>query len=468
MQAGFMSDINLKLRALPQLDAVLGCETGKLVLARFQRQVVLAEARLLMAELREGLLNGKEPGSTSEEDVARLLQARLEHLVRPAVIPVVNATGILLHTNLGRAVLTESARNAIAGIAGCYSNLEFELETGRRGKRDYKLARQLAALCGCEDATVVNNCAAAVMIALNTMAAGREVITSRGELVEIGGSYRVPDVIPAAGCRLLEVGTTNRTRIRDYETAINDNSGLLLKTHASNYRIRGFTEEASITELVELGKQHKLPVLVDLGSGYIRHGSSVVLDEPELLDTMAAGPDIVCISGDKLLGGPQAGIILGSRDWIARIRRNPLWRVLRLDKLCIAALSATVSEYFLNNPLGSSTVLGTQLEQGVQDFNACAGKLRDGLKKLQPEWTFEIVNGTGSVGGGTLPDQDFESRVVSIVPAGMTADQLDAALRQASLPVIGFVSQGRLMLNVASILDGEVPKILRTFEELHD
>lgn len=468
MQAGFMNEINQKLRELPHVDAVLSCEAGKSILARFQRQLVVAQARLLIAEIREALLRDKYEAETTEQAVALLLLERLENLARPAVLPVVNATGILLHTNLGRAVLTEAAQAAIAGIAGCYSNLEFELETGKRGRRDYRLSQQLAALCGCEDATVVNNCAAAVMIALNTMAAGHEVITSRGELVEIGGSYRVPDVIPAAGCQLREVGTTNRTRIRDYENAISDNSGLLLKTHASNYRIRGFTEEASIAELVELGRQHDLPVLVDLGSGYIRHGGGVLLDEPELLDTMQAGPDIVCISGDKLLGGPQAGIILGSREWIAQIRLNPLWRVLRLDKLCITALSATISEYFRHNGEGSCTTLGTQLETSIEELTACAQGLCDALGKLRPDWQLDVVNGNGSVGGGSLPDQDFESRVVAITPNDMTAEQLDALLRRASLPVIGYVSQGRLMLNVASLLAGDSAKIIRTFEELND
>ena len=463
-----MNDLNLKLRELPHLDAVLSCEAGIGLLGRFQRQFVVNQARLLIDEIRSGLLKGSFVGSTDENSVALLLKLRIEDIVQPAVIPVVNATGILLHTNLGRAVMTRDTCEALAGIAGCYSNLEFNLATGKRGKRDERLAQQLAALCGCEDATLVNNCAAAVMIALNTMAAGQEVITSRGELVEIGGSYRVPDVIPAAGCQLREVGTTNRTRIGDYEAAITGNTGLLLKTHASNYRIRGFTEETSIADLVELGRQYDLPVLVDLGSGYIRQSSPIMLDEPELLDILQAGPDIVCISGDKLLGGPQAGIILGRREWIARIRRNALWRVLRLDKLCITALSATIAGHLCNSGRGSSTVLGSQLAAGIDDLHARATQLADALHLIRPGWQIDVASGLSSVGGGSLPDQEFESRVVALTPDNYSAEQLEAKLRSAAVPVIGYVSQGRLLLNVASLLDGDIDLITRAFVRLND
>ncbi|MEZ5338830.1 MAG: L-seryl-tRNA(Sec) selenium transferase [bacterium] len=461
-----MNDVNLRLRELPHLEAVLSSPEGAQLLASYQRSVVVNQARALIGEIRQALLEGRYAGETDEHTVARLLSVRLSELCAPAVRAVINATGILLHTNLGRAALTNETCRAISEAAAGYSSLEFDLETGKRGKRDRQLARQLCALFGCEDATVVNNCAAAVMIALNTMARGQEVITSRGELVEIGGSYRVPDVIPAAGCRLREVGTTNRTRIKDYENAVCESSGLLLKTHASNYRIRGFTEEASVAELVELGSRSALPVLVDLGSGYVRQQGLGELDEPEVLQCLADGADIVCISGDKLLGGPQAGIILGSRDWVERIRRNALWRVLRLDKLGIAALGAIVTQYLRNSGQGPVSILATQLSRDAEDLNLLAADLRARLAAQRPDWTFEIGKGTASVGGGTLPDQEFPSQVVSVEAPHLSAEQIDAKLRAASLPVIGYVSQGRLLLNVASLLEGDNERIAAVFGEL--
>ncbi|MCB1185630.1 L-seryl-tRNA(Sec) selenium transferase [bacterium] len=461
-----MNDVNRRLRELPHLEAVLSSATGIQLQQQYQRTVVVGQARELISEIRGGLLAGSYAGPTDEQSVAAMLKHRLERLCAPAVKPVVNATGILLHTNLGRAPFTVQTQRAITEVANGYSSLEFDLDTGKRGKRDKQLARQLAALFGCEDATVVNNCAAAMMIALNTMAREREVITSRGELVEIGGSYRVPDVIPASGCRLREVGTTNRTRAADYEKAITEYTGLILKTHASNYRIRGFTEEASVAELVEIGSRYAVPVLVDLGSGYLRQQGLGKLDEPEVQETLAAGPDIVCISGDKLLGGPQAGILLGSREWIDRIRKNALWRVLRLDKLCIAALSSTITQYLQNSSQSAVSLLATQLDRKLEDLEALAGALAAGIRQARPTWSIEVVAGTASVGGGSLPDQDYESRAVAIVPDDRSAEVLEAELRHVSTPVIGYVSQGRLLLDVASLLEGDSDSILAMFGEL--
>lgn len=461
-----MEDKNRRLREIPHLDAVLSCSTGRDLQRKYHRRVVVSEARALINSIRAGLLDGSYSGQTDERTVAELLAGRLDGLNAPAVVPVINATGILLHTNLGRAVLGEAARKAVNEVARGYSSLEFDLETGRRGKRDKLLSRQICALTGAEDATVVNNCAAAVMIALNTMASEREVITSRGELVEIGGSYRVPDVIPASGCRLVEVGTTNRTRIGDYEQAISEHSGLLLKTHASNYRVRGFTEETTVNELVELGSRYAIPVMVDLGSGYIRNQGMPELDEPELLDCVEAGADIVCISGDKLLGGPQCGIILGRSEWVARIRKNPLWRVLRLDKLCIAALSATLSEYICNHDAEPVSSLSMQLAQDESVLLQQAQDLRDRLAKRKPDWSFEVCEAVGSVGGGSLPDQDFLSHAVAITASGLSAEELEAGLRDCSVPVIGYVMQGRLLLNVASLLAGEDDTVAEMIGEI--
>ncbi len=462
-----MNEVNRRLRELPHLEAVLQSDTGRQLLEDYHRPVVLGQARLLIESLRSSLLDDSHKGPTDAESVALLLERKLMALSRPAVQRVINATGILLHTNLGRSVLNQETRAAVLEISRGYSSLEFDLESGKRGKRDKLLARQLSALTGCEDATLVNNCAAAVMITLNTMAQGREVITSRGELVEIGGSYRVPDVIPASGCQLREVGTTNRTRLDDYENAINDNSGLLLKTHASNYRVRGFTEETTISELVTLGKRHSLPVMVDLGSGYFGKQGLPVLDEPELLQCLAEGPDIVCISGDKLLGGPQAGLILGSREWIGRIRANPLWRILRLDKLLIGALSSVASQYIRNAANSPISILAQQLSLTEDELKHNAEALRKLLQAARTDWQFTVAEGTATVGGGTLPDQDFRSSVVAVEAAQLSAEHLEAQLRHASVPVIGYVSAGRLLLNVASLLDGEAEEIAAIFGELH-
>ena len=334
------------LRAIPSVDRVLATDLARSALARFERGYVTASVRAVLDEIRQRLSRGAPCAPPSPEEVMRAAVARLEAQQPLSMCPVVNATGVVLHTNLGRALLAEQAVEAIIQAAARPVNLEFDLARGERGERDAHVVEDLRALTGAEAATVVNNNAAAVLLALNTLAEGREVIVSRGELIEIGGSFRIPDVMAKSGAQLREVGTTNRTHLQDYAAAINQQSALLLKVHTSNYRIVGFTSAVSLPELVQLGRERGLPVMEDLGSGALVDLSVYGLPrEPVVAERVRSGADVVSFSGDKLLGGPQAGIIVGRRELIDRIKRNPLKRALRCDKLTLAALAATLRLY---------------------------------------------------------------------------------------------------------------------------
>jgi L-seryl-tRNA(Ser) seleniumtransferase len=452
--------INALLRTLPQVEAVLS--TPELIEAagRWRRDVLKRLVQAEIAALRKSLSagNGAQPSTVDAAQIAGSVMSRLSALEALPLRPVVNATGVLLHTNLGRAVLSPAARDAVAAIAGCYTNLEMELSTGKRTRRDVTLEPLLTALTGCESATVVNNNAAAVFLVLTTLAGGGEVVTSRGELVEIGGSYRVPDIVRSSGCTLVEVGTTNRTRIGDYEAAITERTTLLLKTHPSNYTVTGFTEEASLEELTALGRKHGVPVFYDLGSGYLPREGKTLLPEPDVLAALASGAELVSFSGDKLLGGPQAGIICGSRALIARLRKSPLWRMLRIDKFTAAALAATLLEHLQGG--AQRGALSAQAAREVAD--ALAGALHG----IMPEATIEVIEAPGSWGGGSLPEEQFDSFAVTITVPEMNAGQIDHALRTGPHPVVGYGLKGIFALNVASLLPEDVEVIVEAFEEL--
>jgi L-seryl-tRNA(Ser) seleniumtransferase len=506
--SGESPSLNDLLRRLPPVEAVLSAPLLADALREWRRHVVLRFVREEIAGAREGLLRTETPSTVARPSlgasssragtpaplaasmetpipdadvIARRVLARLAALEGGVLRPVVNATGVLLHTNLGRSVLSPQSQAAVARIAAGYSNLEVDLDTGRRTRRDETLQPLITALTGAEAATVVNNCAAAVYLALFTIARGKEVVTSRGELVEIGGSYRVPEVVKASGCKLVEVGATNKTRLADYEAAITPKTALLLKTHTSNYRIRGFTEEASVEELAALGAKNGIPVLVDLGSGLVLSdestqtsgatvpgghppdaprdgrstGASLSFDEPDVLSTLAAGPDLVCFSGDKLLGGPQAGILLGKRVVIERLRKNQMWRALRIGKLTAGALGATL----LNHLRGVQPHWRQRAELGADALRAEAEALRETLRAAVPQWRFEVIAAPGSFGGGSLPDETVPSFAVSIEAPGLSADKLDAKLRRGEPAVSGYGIAGRYALNVLALLPGDHERI---------
>ena len=457
-------ELNELLRELPAVEAVLTTQTIAALESTYRRDVLKRLAQAEIDSTRQRIAKGKQTSPADANIVAQTVADKIAKLASPGLTNVINASGVILHTNLGRAVLSQAARDALAVAADGYCDLEFDLVTGDRSHRDDELEDRLVALLGCEAATVVNNCAAAVWLTINTLASGGEVVTSRGELVEIGGAFRVPDVVRSSGGKMIEVGTTNRTRLSDYEQAITPETKLLLKTHTSNFRIRGFTEDTSTSELVALGKVHGIPVFHDLGSGYIEPETGSELAETGIFEALAEGPGLVAFSGDKLMGGPQAGVIVGKRDLVAEIRKNPLWRALRIDKFASAALSATISEHLKQPGVCSSGIAAMLQGRKPDELHALAEKLADGIRKAQPNWDVEVTDGTGSYGGGSLPDEAIESRLVVIKPAGMEPEELHEFLRLGSPPVVGYPKKGAYVLNVLSLLPGDADKIISRFE----
>lgn len=456
------------LRRLPSVDEVLLQDEIKTAVANSNRATVVESIRQAIGELREAILNKHlVEGDLTEEVIKRTLiltASKEKHNLRP----VVNATGIVLHTNLGRAVLSEKAKEAIMQVAGNYSNLEFDLESGERGSRYSHVVELLKKLTGCEDAMVVNNNAAAVLLVLDTLARGREVIVSRGQLVEIGGSFRVPDVMESSGARLVEVGTTNKTYVEDYAKAINENTAVLLKVHTSNYRIVGFTHNASTAELVKLGQETNLPVVEDLGSGFLVNLHSFgIIDEPTVQELISEGVDVVTFSGDKLLGGPQGGIIVGRKEYIAQMKKNPLTRAIRVDKLTLAALEATLREYFDSKQVLSANPTLRMLTVSAEELHEGALKLETALKSVLSEAIIKVEKDFSQAGGGSLPTTNIPTYVVTIDLGNVSEDLFATELRKGDPAVLVRVSQGKILIDVRTILPGEEELLVRACGEAY-
>jgi L-seryl-tRNA(Ser) seleniumtransferase len=378
--------------------------------------------------------------------------------------PVINATGVVLHTNLGRAPLAESAIRRIAEVVGRYSNLEFDVAAGERGKRDVHVARLFSRLLNQEGVSgirtvVVNNCAAAVMLALNTLAEGGEVVVSRGELVEIGGSFRVPDVMAKSGAVLREVGTTNRTRLADYEQAINDKTRLLLRVHRSNFAIIGFTEQPSLEELAALGRRHNIPVMEDLGGGALLPLRALGVNESGVMESLRAGADLITYSGDKMLGGPQAGMLSGREELIQRVRANPLFRALRVDKLTYAALEATLMEYIRQNY--DAVPFARMMRLPAQEIRTRAEALQAQLKPASQLKT-EVIAGESLVGGGSAPTSSLPTFLLAVTLQSWSAGELAERLRLHTPPIVTRVEEGRVLLDLRTVIGpGEDDAIAR-------
>jgi L-seryl-tRNA(Ser) seleniumtransferase len=450
-------DPSSRLRELPSVDHLLSLPRLLRLAQTAGHGIVTDAARSVLADLRTRLKGGA--GDSSDSDAATIearIAAHVEAMLAPSLRRVVNATGVILHTNLGRAPLSPEAAAQIAETATHYSNLEYDLASGERGKRDEHTSRLLAEVVGAESVIVVNNNAAAVFLVLNTFAKGAEVIVSRGELIEIGDGFRIPDIMAESGAILREVGTTNRTRPRDYERAINERTRLLLRVHPSNFRITGFTERPSLEELVELGRRHELPVYEDLGSGCLADLSASGVAEPVARASCDAGASVVSFSGDKLLGGPQAGIIAGKRELVERIRRNPLFRALRVDKLTIAALEVTLRAYrrgaYDEIPaLRMILMPADEIDRRTVRF---AGHLRS---TLPDDLALEVLPSFSVIGGGSTPDQQLPTHLIAITSPRHSAAQLEERLRkpERGAPVIARIEDNRLLLDLRTVSGDE-------------
>jgi L-seryl-tRNA(Ser) seleniumtransferase len=448
---------------LPSVDQVLHNERVQALVSEYGRELVVSSTRTAINELRERIPKLKKLNSR-EQYIDRLvtdIRERVEERIRASLISVFNLTGTVLHTNLGRAVLPESAIAAVSRINSGASNLEFDLGKGKRGDRDVHIDKIICDLTGAEAATVVNNNAAAVLLLLNTFALGREVIVSRGELIEIGGSFRIPDIMARAGCILTEVGTTNRTHLKDYRNAIKPDTGLIMKVHTSNYEIRGFTAGVGEHQLADLAHGQDIPFIVDLGSGSLIDLRDYGLPhEPTPRETLGHGADLVSFSGDKLLGGPQCGLIVGKAELIARVKQNPLKRALRVDKMTLAALDEVLRLYMNRDSLTKTLPTLRDLTRQQQDIGETAHRLvKPLLEKLGDEWSVKVTECNSQIGSGALPTDSLPSMAVSISPArrkkGKTAgvNRLADSFLKLPVPVIGRINDDAMILDLRCLHD---------------
>ncbi len=446
------------LRELPSIEKLLNTQEMLDLQATYTRPLVTEALRDAVADIRSEILSGNYTQLPEYAEYAERTLQKIAAKTAPRMRPVVNATGTVTHTNLGRSLLSDAACEAIQQAAHNYVNLEYDIETGQRGHRDRITEPLLQQLTGCEASTVVNNNAAAVLLALQTMARGKEVIVSRGELIEIGGAFRIPDVMAASGAILREVGTTNRTHLRDYAEAINENTGLLLKVHPSNYKILGFTSTPAMEELTELGAAQGIPTMEDLGSGALIDMTQYGLPhEPLVGERIDSGVDIVTFSGDKLLGGPQAGIIVGKSEWIEKMRKNPMMRVLRVDKLIIAGLSATLQRYLTD---GSAIAEGfpmlNRYTRSIETLHAIAKQLTVQLEDIFGEKiNVQISETYGQIGSGALPVETLPSVALVLEPAEVSAEMLAAGFRNAATPIIGRIKDGLFWLDLRTVYERE-------------
>ena len=457
------------LRQLPAIEKLLNTQEMLDLQTAYARPLITEALRAVVADIRNEILSGKYTQLPEHIEYAERTRQKIAAKTAPRMRPVVNATGTVTHTNLGRSLLSNDACEAIQQAAQNYVNLEYDIETGKRGHRDRITEPLLQQLTGCEASTIVNNNAAAVLLALQTMARGKEVIVSRGELIEIGGAFRIPDVMTASGAILREVGTTNRTHLRDYAEAINENTGLLLKVHPSNYKILGFTSTPTMEELTELGTQYNIPTMEDLGSGALIDMTDYGLPpEPLVGERIASGVDIITFSGDKLLGGPQAGIIVGKAEWIEKMRKNPMMRALRVDKLIIAGLSATLQNYLINSTTAAEQFpMLNRYTRSIDALHALAEALKTQLQALFTEnVNIQVSETYGQIGSGALPVETLPSVALVFEPAAISAETLAAQFRNTTIPVIGRIKDGLFWLDLRTVYKREQAWIVQAATQI--
>jgi len=466
------SDKQMLFRMIPGVDQLLIHPAVEKFLTFHPKSLVIQAVHQVLdglrIDIREGNIRQQDAPELEADAVVQRVEKRLEIISRPSLRNVINATGVVVHTNLGRSILPERAIEKFRDIGGGYSNLEYDLALGKRGSRYVHVEGILRELTGAEAVMVVNNNAAAVLIALETLARGREVVVSRGQLVEIGGSFRIPDVMRKSGARMVEVGTTNKTHLRDYEEVIGPETALLLKVHTSNFHVVGFTSEVSLSELVRLGDRNGIPVMEDLGSGCLVDFSAYgMIKEPTVQEALDQGVGLVTFSGDKLLGGPQAGIILGQQDLVEAIRKNPLNRAVRIDKLTLLALEETLRLY--RDPRSAIRDIPTlqMICEAYESLSAKAERLFSLVKSFgNDRYSIALMDGTSKVGGGALPLQELKSRLLCLIPGTLSAHLMESQLRSYSPPVITRLEKDRVVLDVRTIQESEFEVVGRALKEL--
>jgi L-seryl-tRNA(Ser) seleniumtransferase len=452
-----------QLRLLPSVDELLLSTGGQRLIQRYSRSMTLQAVRASISQARIHIHQGAS--CPSSDEILTVAEHLLDESQRPNLRPVINTTGVIINTNLGRSPLSQEALQAVQRIAGGYSNLEYELEAGERGSRYSHVSRMLCELTGAEAALVTNNNAAAVLLALSTLAAGHEVIISRGQLVEIGGGFRVPDVMSQSGCKLIEVGTTNRTRLSDYEAAITERTALLLTVHPSNFQIVGFTESTSVKALAELAHQHGLLLMDDLGSGCLLASERYGLGhEPTPQESIAAEADVVCFSGDKLLGGPQAGILVGKSAALKRISRHPLMRAMRVDKMTLAALEATLRHY-QREEAESHIPIWRMIAASPASISGRAASWVSRLQKY--DISARMQRGESTVGGGSLPGETLPTTLLALDAGNvsMSLDELAKRLRLRNPPLIVRILRDALLVDPRTVLEEQDNEVVQAFVE---
>lgn len=457
---------NQLLRTLPKVDELLKEEMISNVLNNESRTIVVEALRETIDSYRNKIIEESLEGF-SKEDILRSFKEKLEKMKAPKLKKVINATGVIIHTNLGRSILSKEAVEAVVNVAENYNNLEYDIAKGARGSRYAHVEEIIKKITGAESAMVVNNNAAAVLLVLNTLCRGKEAIVSRGQLVEIGGSFRIPSVMTFSGAKLVEVGTTNRTHLYDYEDNITENTGVLLKVHTSNFKVLGFTEEVSIEELVQLGNKNKIPLVEDIGSGvlinFTKFGFSY---EPTVQESIKKGIDVVTFSGDKMLGGPQAGIIVGKKIYIEAMKKNQLTRALRIDKMTLAALEATFKHYIdSTDAIKKIPVLNMMLTPKDQ-IKKKAQKLKRKLQVLGDKFEFIIDEDSSMVGGGSMPTERIPTYVIRAKSKDFTAEVVEKKLRLNQEPIITRVYNGNVILDLRTIFEEDFHIIVEAFKKI--
>lgn len=454
------------LRKLPKVDELLQQENIKQVLEKDIRSLVIEALRETIEDYRKDILKDLIE-DFSEEDIINSFYIKLDNKKKPNLRKVVNAAGIVIHTNLGRSILSKEALENVITVSENYNNLEYDIEKGKRGSRYSHIEELIKRITGAEAAMVVNNNAAAVMLVLNTLCEDKEAIVSRGQLVEIGGSFRVPEVMKFSRAKLVEVGTTNRTHLYDYEDNINENTGVLLKVHTSNFKIMGFTEEVSLEELVELGEKHNVPVVEDIGSGVLidlsKYGFAY---EPTVQESVRKGIDVVTFSGDKMLGGPQAGIIVGKKNYIDKIKKNQLTRALRIDKMTLAALEGTLKCYLDEKEAIKRVPTLNMMLMPKEELKRKAQRLKKKLQGAPAHFKFTLAKDYSMVGGGSMPTETIESYVIKVHSEKLSPNKIEELLRENTVPIIARVYNGDLIIDVRALLDKDLDIIAEAFKNM--